>query len=148
MNIPKTKKQKSYLSYQMLNLYSFKSSQLYLKNWVCAVESLIDATTSATCAFGLMHFSWRHSYYLKTNSISAAEVVVHSWIFQKIMVCPFKCATCALWNLCRYVKRNWLRVVESLIVATLSATSAFGLIYFYQDCKPIGAANITRPLQV
>lgn len=47
----------------------------------------------------------------------------------------------------KYVKKNWVRVVESLIVATLSATSAFGLIYFCQDCKPIGAANITRPLQ-
>lgn len=47
----------------------------------------------------------------------------------------------------KYVKKNWVRVVESLIVATLSATSAFGLIFFCQDCKPIGAANITRPLQ-
>lgn len=47
----------------------------------------------------------------------------------------------------KYVKKNWVRVFESLIVAIISATSSFGLIYFYHDCKPIGAANITRPLQ-
>ena len=49
---------------------------------------------------------------------------------------------------CRFVTTNWVRVIEALIVSTLSATSAFVLIYFYHDCKPIGAANITRPLQV
>ena len=48
----------------------------------------------------------------------------------------------------RFVTSNWVRVIEALIVSTLSATSAFVLIYFYHDCKPIGAANITRPLQV
>ena len=48
----------------------------------------------------------------------------------------------------RYVRKNWLRVVEAMIVSVMSATSAFALIYFYDDCKPIGAANITRPLQV
>ena len=46
------------------------------------------------------------------------------------------------------MKKNWVRVVESLIVAVASATSAFVLIYFYNDCKSIGTANITRPLQV
>ena len=48
----------------------------------------------------------------------------------------------------RYVKKNWARVVEAMIVSVMSATFAFVLIYFYHDCKPIGAANITRPLQV
>ncbi|KAL9957142.1 hypothetical protein ACROYT_G038744 [Oculina patagonica] len=47
----------------------------------------------------------------------------------------------------RFVKRNWVRVVEALIVSVMSATTLFVLIYFCQDCKPIGAANITRPLQ-
>lgn len=47
----------------------------------------------------------------------------------------------------RYVRKNWLRVVEAMIVSVMSATFAFTLIYFYDDCKPIGAANITRPLQ-
>lgn len=47
----------------------------------------------------------------------------------------------------KFVKKNWVRVVESLIVAVASATSAFVLIYFYNDCKSIGTANITRPLQ-
>lgn len=47
----------------------------------------------------------------------------------------------------KFVTTNWVRVIEALIVSTLSSTSAFVLIYFYHDCKPIGAANITRPLQ-
>ncbi|KAJ7340243.1 H(+)/Cl(-) exchange transporter 7 [Desmophyllum pertusum] len=47
----------------------------------------------------------------------------------------------------RFVKKNWVRVIEVLIVAVMSTTTAFVLIYFYQDCKPIGAANISRPLQ-
>ena len=46
------------------------------------------------------------------------------------------------------MKKNWVRVVEALIVSAMSATTAFVLIYFYHDCKPIGAANISRPLQV
>lgn len=48
----------------------------------------------------------------------------------------------------RFVKKNWVRVVEALVVSVMSATVAFVLIYFYHDCKPIGAANISRPLQV
>lgn len=46
------------------------------------------------------------------------------------------------------MKRNWVRLCEALIVSVMSATTAFVLIYFYHDCKPIGAANISRPLQV
>lgn len=48
----------------------------------------------------------------------------------------------------RFVRKKWVRVAEALIVSVMSATVAFVLIYFYHDCKPIGAANISRPLQV
>ncbi|EDO35008.1 predicted protein [Nematostella vectensis] len=47
----------------------------------------------------------------------------------------------------RFVKRKWLRVVEACIVAALTASSSFVLIYFNKDCNPLGAANVTEGLQ-
>lgn len=41
-----------------------------------------------------------------------------------------------------------MRVLEAVVVALMSACSAFGLIYFCNDCRPLGSANITHPLQV
>ncbi|XP_031570565.1 H(+)/Cl(-) exchange transporter 7-like [Actinia tenebrosa] len=47
----------------------------------------------------------------------------------------------------QYVKKNWMRVLEACIVATLTVSTAFVLIYFHNDCRPLGTANITDPLQ-
>lgn len=48
----------------------------------------------------------------------------------------------------RFVKSKPLRVIESLIVATMSSCVAFSLIYFYDDCRPLGNFNMTQTLQV
>ena len=48
----------------------------------------------------------------------------------------------------RFVKSKPLRVIESLIVATMSSCVAFSLIYFYDDCRPLGNFNATQTLQV
>ncbi|XP_057310873.1 H(+)/Cl(-) exchange transporter 7-like [Hydractinia symbiolongicarpus] len=47
----------------------------------------------------------------------------------------------------RFVKNRPLRVIESLIVATMSSCVAFSLIYFYNDCQPVGSYNSTGTLQ-
>ena len=36
-----------------------------------------------------------------------------------------------------YIKKKWLRVVEALCVAILSATMGFSMMYFIDDCKPL-----------
>ena len=46
------------------------------------------------------------------------------------------------------MKKKVLRLAEAMVVAVMSASVAFLLIYLYQDCRPIGTANVTSPLQV
>jgi chloride channel 7 len=38
----------------------------------------------------------------------------------------------------RYVTRPWLKVMEAMIVAAMTATVGFLMIYLITDCKPIG----------
>lgn len=63
----------------------------------------------------------------------------------------------ALWNHINYkitcfrlkhIKQKWLKVVEALLVATMSATMAFLMIYFLDDCKPIGQDPTKFPIQM
>ena len=41
-----------------------------------------------------------------------------------------------------------MQVIEACIVAVMTVSSAFMLIYFQKDCRPLGTANITDPLRV
>ena len=47
----------------------------------------------------------------------------------------------------RFVKNRPMRVLESLIVAIMSSCVAFTLIYFNNDCQPVGVYNSTQTLQ-
>jgi len=47
----------------------------------------------------------------------------------------------------RFVKSKPMRVIECLMVATMSSCVAFSLIYFYNDCQPVGNYNMTQTLQ-
>ncbi|XP_066926513.1 H(+)/Cl(-) exchange transporter 7-like [Clytia hemisphaerica] len=47
----------------------------------------------------------------------------------------------------RFIKNRPMRVIEALIVATMSSCVAFSLIYFHNDCRPVGTFNTTATLQ-
>lgn len=63
----------------------------------------------------------------------------------------------ALWNYVnykiscfrmRFVKKKWVKVLEALFVAVLSATISFSMIYFINDCKPIEQATSKFPIRM
>ena len=48
----------------------------------------------------------------------------------------------------KYMKKKWLKVVEALSVAALSATMGFIMIYFINDCKPLGKDPTKFPIKM
>ncbi|KYQ58999.1 H(+)/Cl(-) exchange transporter 7 [Trachymyrmex zeteki] len=48
----------------------------------------------------------------------------------------------------RFVTRKWQKVVEALLVAILSATMGSLMIYFVNDCKPLGNDPTKFPVQM
>lgn len=48
----------------------------------------------------------------------------------------------------RYIKKKWLKVLECCLVACLSATAGFLMIFFLNDCKPLGQDNTKYPTQL
>lgn len=48
----------------------------------------------------------------------------------------------------RFVTRKWLKVVEALSVAILGATMGFLMLYFVDDCKPLGNDPTKFPVQM
>lgn len=48
----------------------------------------------------------------------------------------------------RYIRRNWLKVVEALCVAAMSATMGSLMIYFFNDCKPLGQDPTKFPIRM
>lgn len=51
-------------------------------------------------------------------------------------------------NCFRYVTKKWLRVIEACIVAAVSATVGFLMMFFINDCKPLGQDPTKFPTQV
>lgn len=51
---------------------------------------------------------------------------------------------------CRYVHRPCLQVMEAMLVAAVTATVSFTMIYFSNDCQPLGQDQTVEdyPLQV
>lgn len=43
---------------------------------------------------------------------------------------------------------KWLKVVEACIVAAMSATVGFLMMYLVNDCKPLGQDPTKFPIQV
>jgi chloride channel 7 len=41
-----------------------------------------------------------------------------------------------------------MKMMEALIVAAFSATLAFMMMYFLNDCKPLGEDPTSNPIQV
>ncbi|EFN62069.1 Chloride channel protein 7 [Camponotus floridanus] len=48
----------------------------------------------------------------------------------------------------RFVRQKWLKVIEALLVAILSATMGSLMIYFINDCKPLGNDPTKFPVQM
>ncbi|XP_065201753.1 H(+)/Cl(-) exchange transporter 7 [Planococcus citri] len=48
----------------------------------------------------------------------------------------------------RYMKKKYLKVMEALVVAAMSATVAILMIYFSGDCKPLGDDPTLYPVQM
>ncbi|DAA15577.1 H(+)/Cl(-) exchange transporter 7 [Bos indicus] len=48
----------------------------------------------------------------------------------------------------RYVHRPCLQVVEATLVAAVTATAAFVLIYSSRDCQPLRGSSVSYPLQL
>lgn len=51
-------------------------------------------------------------------------------------------------SLCRYIHRPCLQVVEAMLVAAVTATVGFVMIYCSRDCQPIQGSTVAYPLQV
>ncbi|XP_069690875.1 H(+)/Cl(-) exchange transporter 7 [Periplaneta americana] len=48
----------------------------------------------------------------------------------------------------RNIKACWMRVLEAVIVAAVSATLGFMMMYFLNDCKPLGQDPTNNPIQM
>ncbi|KAG8235524.1 hypothetical protein J437_LFUL013486 [Ladona fulva] len=48
----------------------------------------------------------------------------------------------------RCINKKWLKVIEAAIVAMITATIGFGMIYFLDDCKPLGKDPTKYPIQM
>ena len=48
----------------------------------------------------------------------------------------------------RYIHRPCLQVIEAMLVAAVTATVAFVLIYSSRDCQPLQGSSVSYPLQV
>ncbi|KAJ9582590.1 hypothetical protein L9F63_023078, partial [Diploptera punctata] len=48
----------------------------------------------------------------------------------------------------RNITKKWMSVLEAMIVAAISATLGFLMIYFLNDCKPLGQDPTTNPIQM
>ncbi|XP_035733197.1 H(+)/Cl(-) exchange transporter 7-like [Vespa mandarinia] len=48
----------------------------------------------------------------------------------------------------KYITQKWLKVIEALIIAIMSATMGFLMIYFLDDCKPIGQDPTKFPIRM
>ena len=48
----------------------------------------------------------------------------------------------------RYITRPWIKMMEAMIVAAVSATAGFLMIYLISDCKPIGKDPTDNPIQM
>ncbi|CAL7951003.1 unnamed protein product [Xylocopa violacea] len=48
----------------------------------------------------------------------------------------------------KYIKKKWLKVIEALVVAAISASMGFTMIYFINDCKPLGRDPTKFPIQM
>ena len=57
-------------------------------------------------------------------------------------------ATSLLRSLRRYIHRPCLQVVEAMLVAAVTATVGFVMIYCSRDCQPIQGSTVAYPLQV
>lgn len=49
---------------------------------------------------------------------------------------------------CRFLQARWTKVVEAAIVAAITATLGFTMIYFLNDCKHLGEDPTKIPVQV
>lgn len=48
----------------------------------------------------------------------------------------------------KYIRRRWLKVVEAISVSILAATVGSLMIYFLNDCKPLGKDPTKYPVQM
>merc|ERR1719431_805898 len=48
----------------------------------------------------------------------------------------------------RYVKRPWVKMLEAMMVAAVTATAGFLMIYLLSDCRPYGNDPTENPVQM
>lgn len=65
------------------------------------------------------------------------QVILHPWVPPSLLC-----------SLCRYIHRPCLQVVEAMLVAAVTATVGFVMIYCSRDCQPIQGSSVAYPLQV
>lgn len=63
----------------------------------------------------------------------------------------------ALWNYLnykiscfrvRFIKKKWVKVLEALFVAILSASIGFSMIFFFNECKPQDKLSMKYPVRM
>lgn len=88
-------------------------------------------------------FTWsNHTNYLFCNS---------STISLPTPILPLNLefgTPCIMMLMCRYIRPRWLKVMEALSVAALSATVALLMMFWISDCKSLGTDPTTTPVQV
>lgn len=48
----------------------------------------------------------------------------------------------------KYIRKKWIKVVEVLLVATMSTTMGFLMMFFINDCKDLGKDPTKYPIQL
>lgn len=48
----------------------------------------------------------------------------------------------------RFIKKNWLKVAEAVLVAAISSTFACTMMYLISDCRPLGNDPTSTPVQL
>ena len=70
---------------------------------------------------------------------------MHVCVRACVCVCVRACVSVCV----RYVHRPCLQVMEAMLVAAVTATVSFTMIYFSNDCQPLGPEHTEEyPLQV
>ena len=81
--------------------------------------------------------------------------VINNVLYGYIKVWSFLCSMsllCCNINMCyflfRYLSKPWKQVLEAVLVACTTTTTAFILTYTVQDCQALGKDPTLHPLQV
>uniref|UniRef100_F7FFB3 Chloride channel protein n=1 Tax=Macaca mulatta TaxID=9544 RepID=F7FFB3_MACMU len=96
---------------------------------------------------GLINFG-RFDSEKMAYTIHEIPVFIAMGVVGKSWAALLSCLPCSLTLGSRYIHRPCLQVVEAMLVAAVTATVAFVLIYSSRDCQPLQGGSMSYPLQL